>query len=55
MEEVAKRLPQLSQRTDLQPAFAECRINSLLLANTYNIEASLSDTILFQKGTIKLL
>ena len=33
MEDVAKRLPQLSQRTDLQPAFSECRISSLLLAS----------------------
>ena len=35
MEDEAKRLLQLSHKTDLQPAFSECSISSLLLANTY--------------------
>ena len=35
VEDEAKRLLQLSHKTDLQPAFSECSISSLLLANTY--------------------
>ena len=42
VEVVAKRFPQLSQRTDLHPAFSECKTNSRLLANTCEIKDSFS-------------